>query len=129
MRLGIGCMDQSISPDTDVGCNAATKDVARKLEAMGHHVENVYPDALNRSGEFTDDFMAAIPKLRDADASVEDLCAAVGRSQNRRAGGPQRQQQRQPQRGDRGGGERGARQGSRRLRKCAACGQTHAELK
>ena len=56
--LRIGVLDHSLTTDTDPECTAAAQEVARKLEAMGHHVENVYPDALNRSGEFTDDFMA-----------------------------------------------------------------------
>ncbi len=56
--LRIGVLDHSLTTDTDPECIAAAQEVARKLEAMGHHVENVYPDALNRSGEFTDDFMA-----------------------------------------------------------------------
>jgi amidase len=56
--LRIGLLDHALTGETHPDCTRAARDVAQTLESLGHHVEDAYPEALDRTEELTGSFIA-----------------------------------------------------------------------
>ncbi len=76
-RLRIGMMTHSLTTDTDADCVRAATETAKRLEALGHHVELAHPDGLSELPQFGAQFSTVWAV--NAAANLDRIATMLGR--------------------------------------------------